>query len=162
MNKVFLCISLILTCARAASSQVSDLAIGLPAEKKPAKVTASLVSEVKTAAPGQAFRVAVKLVHAPENHTYGKELPPEVIGKPTSLKWTLPEGWKLEDLPWPPTHQTPSTDGKMSEGYDGTVYLPAKITPAGAAGSSGEILVKVDALVCDPKSCMPFKAEAKL
>lgn len=162
MNKVFLCISLILTCARVASSQVSDLAIGLPAEKKPAKVTASLVSEVKTAAPGQAFRVAVKLVHAPQHHTYGKELPPEVIGKPTSLQWTLPEGWKLEDLPWPPTHQTPSTDGKMSEGYDGTVYLPAKITPAGAAGSSGEILVKVDALVCDPKSCMPFKAEAKL
>lgn len=162
MNKLIFCLSFTLALARLASAQLTDLSIGLPAEKKQAKVAATLVSEVKTAAPGQPFRVAVKLVHAPEHHTYGKELPPEVIGKPTSLKWTLPEGWKMEELPWPPTHQTPSTDGKMSEGYDGTVYLPAKITPAGAAGASGEIVVNVDALVCDPKSCMPFKTEAKL
>lgn len=146
---------LLIACSGAAFGQ-------LPAGGVPPRVEVSLVSEVKTAAPGEPFRVAVKLVHAPEHHTYGRELPPDVVGKPTTLKWTLPEGWKIEDLPWPPTHKVPSTDGKMSEGYDGTVYLPAKVVPAGQAGQSGEIAVHVDALVCDPKSCMPFRTDAKL
>ncbi len=127
-----------------------------------AKVTASLVSEVKTAAPGQAFRVAVKLDHQPHWHTYGKVLPEDVIGKPTTLKWTLPEGWTVTELPWPPTHEVASTDGKTSQGYDGTVYLPASITPNGKVGDSAEITVKLDALVCDPQNCMPAKPEAKL
>ncbi len=127
-----------------------------------AKVTASIISEVKVAAPGQSFRVAVKLVHQEHWHTYGKVLPPDVIGKPTRLKWTLPEGWTIEELPWPDTHEVESTDGKKSHGYDGTVYLPAKITPAGKPGAAQEISVKVDALTCDPQNCMPVKPEAKL
>ncbi|MEQ1752005.1 MAG: protein-disulfide reductase DsbD domain-containing protein, partial [Prosthecobacter sp.] len=127
-----------------------------------AKVTASIVSDVKLAAPGQSFRVAVKLVHQEHWHTYGKVLPTDVIGKPTRLKWTLPEGWTIEELPWPDTHEVESTDGTKSQGYDGTVYLPVKITPAGKAGDAVEIAVKVDALVCDPSNCMPAKPEAKL
>ncbi len=127
-----------------------------------AKVSASIVSEVKAAAPGQPFRVAVKLVHEEHWHTYGKELPPEVVGKPTRLKWTLPEGWTVEELPWPATREVESTDGKKSQGYDGTVYLPAKIIPAGKAGDVAEIAVKVDALACNPENCMPVKPEAKL
>jgi thiol:disulfide interchange protein len=126
------------------------------------KVTASLVSEVKAAASGESFRIAVKLEHQPHWHTYGKVLPADVIGKPTTLKWTLPEGWTVEELPWPDTHEVPSTDGKTSQGYDGTVYLPAKITPNGKSGNVGEISVKVDALVCDPQNCMPAKPEATL
>lgn len=126
------------------------------------KVTASLVSEVKAAASGESFRIAVKLEHQPHWHTYGKVLPADVIGKPTTLKWTLPEGWTVEELPWPDTHEVPSTDGKTSQGYDGTVYLPAKITPNGKSGNVGEISVKVDALVCDPQNCMPTKPEATL
>lgn len=126
-----------------------------------AKVTASLVSEMKTAAPGQAFRMAVKLVHEEHWHTYGKVLPPDVIGKPTKLLWTLPEGWSVEELPWPPTREVDSTDGKKSQGYDGTVYLPVKVTPADKARDSAEISVKVDALVCNPQNCMPAKPVAK-
>jgi thiol:disulfide interchange protein len=125
-------------------------------------VTATLVPEVLSAAPGDPFRIAVKLVHAKEWHTYGKVLPAEVIGKPTSLNWTLPEGWTIEELPWPATHEVPSTDGKSTQGYDGTVYLPARVTPQGKVGDSVQISVKVDALACDPKNCMPVKPEASL
>ena len=134
----------------------------LTADTASAKVKASLVSEVKTAAAGEPFRIAVKLEHQPHWHTYGKVLPADVIGKPTTLKWTLPEGWTVEELPWPETHEVPSTDGKTSQGYDGTVYLPAKVTPNGKSGNMAEISVKVDALVCDPQNCMPAKPEAKL
>lgn len=136
--------------------------ISLPGGAEAAKVTASIVSEVKTAAPGQPFRAAVKLVHQEHWHTYGKVLPPEVIGKPTKLKWTLPEGWTVEELTWPATKEVDSTDGKKSQGYEGTVHLPVKITPAGKVGDAVEISVKVDALACNPENCMPVKPEAKL
>ncbi|MDH4476337.1 MAG: thioredoxin family protein [Verrucomicrobiaceae bacterium] len=136
-----------------------SLGLALP-EDSPVK--AALVAEVTVGVSGVPFRAAVKLEHAPEWHTYGKVLPPEVIGKPTSLKWTLPEGWTVEELPWPETHEVPSTDGKKSVGYDGTVYLPVRVTPKGGVGTSAEIKVKVDALACDPKNCMPQRPEASM
>lgn len=153
--KALLLLSLVFGCLAPASAQLSFNGAA-------PKVKAELVAEVKQAAPGQPFRVAVRLIHEQNWHTYGKVLPPDVIGKPTTLKWTLPEGWTMEELPWPPTHAVPSTDGKTSEGYDSTVYLPARLTPAGKVGDSAEIIVKVDALACDPKNCMPAKAEARL
>lgn len=136
---------------------------GLEQEPK-AKVTTSLVPEVTQAAPGKAFRLLVKLEHVPGAHTYGKMLPPEVVGKPTKLKWALPEGWTVEELTWPAVHPFQGVDGSPSEGYEGTVYLPARVTPAvnAAVGSSSALSVVVDGLVCDDKTCMPFKQEAKL
>ncbi|MEZ5387886.1 MAG: cytochrome c biogenesis protein CcdA [Prosthecobacter sp.] len=131
-------------------------------DKPKEPVVASLLAEVSAAAPGEAFRVAVKLEHAEGSHTYGKVLPPEIIGKPTKLVWTLPEGWTMTELPWPAVHPFKGLDGSQSEGYEGVVYLPAAITPpAGAvAGAKVELKVKVDGLVCDDKSCLPFKKEA--
>lgn len=153
--KALLLLSLVLGCLAPAAAQLSFTGAA-------PKVKAELVAEVRQAVPGQPFRVAVRLIHEENWHTYGKVLPPDVIGKPTTLKWTLPEGWVMEELPWPPTHAVPSTDGKTSEGYDGTVHLPARLTPAGKVGDTAEIVVKVDALACDPKNCMPAKAEARL
>ncbi len=141
---------------------LSQIDLLTPGGAAGAKVTASIVSEVKSTAPGQPFRAAVKLVHEEHSHTYGKVLPPGVVGRPTSLKWTLPEGWSLEELPWPATKEVDSTDGKKSVGYDGTVYLPMKITPTGKVGDVAEIQVNVTALVCDNKSCTPIRPEAKL
>lgn len=124
---------------------------------KKESVTASLVWEVKAAAPGQAFRVAVKLEHQPHFHTYGKVIAPGVTGKPTKLDWTLPEGWKVEELRWPAT--TPfDSFGAKADGYQGVVHLPARLVPpaSATAGSEVEIGVKVDGLVCDDKTCLPF------
>ncbi len=56
------------------------------------QVTASLVSEVTAVASGESFRVAVRLDHQEHWHTYGKVLPEGVIGKPTKLQFTAPEG----------------------------------------------------------------------
>lgn len=121
------------------------------------KVTAQLISEVTDAAPGQPFRVAVSLVLAPGAHSYGQVIPEDVVGKPTRLKWTLPEGWKLEELPWPATHRF-EVAGGSGEGYEGTVRLPVRITPPAeaSAGLRVELAVKVDGLVCDDKTCVPF------
>ncbi len=160
---------LILTClAFTTHAQDASLQIGIPGVaavgNRASLVTSSLLSEVSAAAPGAPFRVAVKLVHVPGAHTYGKVLPPEVIGKPTKLIWTLPEGWKMSELPWPQVHPFKGVDGSPGEGYEGTVYLPAQITPPASAapGSSAELKVRVDGLVCDDKSCMPFKEDASI
>lgn len=158
----FLSLVALLLAATVAHAQTFGL--GETDAPKQERVTAELIASVSAAAPGQPFQAAVKLVHAKDSHTYGKVLPPGIVGKPTKLTWTLPEGWLVEEQPWPATHQVPSTDGAISEGYDGTVYLPVKITPAAsaAAGSSVELKVKVNALVCDPKTCMPFIKEVAL
>jgi thiol:disulfide interchange protein len=136
---------------------------GAPAKTDPDEaITAELILEAAEVAPGDGVLVAVRLVHAPGWHTYGKELKPGVVGKPTVLHWELPEGWTVEDLPWPPVHEVDSTDGKTSWGHEGTVLLPARLkAPADAApGSGGAITVEVDALACDPTSCLPARAEA--
>jgi len=155
--KSFLSASILLLTATLATAQFE-----LAGEASNQKVKASIVSEYKTVAAGKAFRVAVKLEHEEHWHSYGKVLPAEVIGKPTTLKWTLPEGWTMEELAWPATREVESTDGKKSQGYDGVVYLPALIMPKGVSGSVGELSVQVDALVCDPQNCMPAKPKATL
>ncbi|CAN5689961.1 hypothetical protein BH11VER1_BH11VER1_39240 [soil metagenome] len=137
----------------------------LQLDLKPKPVTATLLSEQGTIAPGKTFRVAVKLEHQATYHTYGKVLPPDITtGLPTKIVWNLPEGWKVDELPWPPTHETESTGGTKVQGYAGTVYLPAALTaPANlAAGSSVALEGRVDGLVCDPKSCMPIKLPISL
>jgi len=158
----FLSLAASLLVATAAHAQTFGL--GETDAPKQERVVAEVIAAVTATAPGQPFQAAVKLVHAKETHSYGKVLPPGIVGKPTKLTWTLPEGWQVEDLPWPATHQVPSTDGAISDGYDGTVYLPVKITPpaSAATGSSVELKVKVSALVCDPKSCQPYNKEVAL
>ena len=158
----FLSLTALLLAATVATAQTFGL--GETAAPKQERVVAELIAAVTAAAPGQPFQAAVKLVHAKDTHSYGKVLPPGIVGKPTKLTWTLPEGWLIEEQPWPGTHQVPSTDGAISEGYDGTVFLPVKITPpaSAAVGSSAELKVKVNALVCDPKTCMPFIKEVAL
>lgn len=122
-------------------------------------VTAELISEQSSIAPGGSFRVAMKMVHQPTFHTYGKKLPEDGTGKPTVIKWKLPEGWKAEDLPWPEPHETEGTGGTKSLGYSDTVYLPVKLTaPADLkVGDHVKLEGIVDGLVCDPKTCNPVK-----
>src|SRR5436190_18548852 len=151
--------SALLFCCFAASLLTAQV------DLKPQPVTATLLSEQSTIAAGKTFRVAVKMEHQPTFHTYGKALPPGVeTGIPTSIEWKLPDGWKVDDLPWPPTHETESTGGTKVQGYNGTVYLPAKLTPPAnlGVGSTIKLEATVKGLVCDPQSCMPITLPVSL
>lgn len=158
MRITFLTLSLFVACLSTSLAQI-DLTTTVA---KAAPVSISLLSEIKIAVPGDSFRVAVRVNHQEHWHTYGKTLPPEIIGKPTKLRWTLPAGWSVEELPWPATHEVESTDGKKSVGYDGTVDLPAKITPVGRLGDEVQLSVMLDALACDPSNCQPVKPVASV
>ena len=73
-------------------------ALGGGAEKEvPAK--AEIVAEVSEIAPGEPFRIALKITHAPHWHTY--YLNPGQVGFPPSIEWELPEGFAAGDLRFP-------------------------------------------------------------
>ncbi len=129
--------------------------IELPGEKK---VTATLVSESNPIAAGQAFRVALTLTHQDHWHVYGKTLPAGTeTGRPTKVTWQLLEGWKVEDLPWPATKELDSTGGEKVQGYEGTVHLPFRLTPPANLAPDATVKIEgfLDALVCNPETCMP-------
>jgi thiol:disulfide interchange protein len=151
---------LLLVSLLPAGLQAQELNVpGLAAPLKAKPVTAELITEQSSIAPGSSFRVAMKLVHEPTFHTYGKILPEDGTGKPTVIDWKLPAGWTAEDLPWPTPHETEGTGGSKSLGYSDTVYLPVKLTAPADLKVGDQVKLEgiVDALVCDPKSCNPIK-----
>ena len=58
-------------------------------------VGAQLVSDAAAIVPGQPFTVALRLQHDPHWHSYW--IAPGT-GYPTSLAWTLPEGFKAGEI----------------------------------------------------------------
>lgn len=162
MRKLLLIPLLALTALVGQATAQLQMSLGPKPGQKPVK--ASVISEMSVVAPGKPFRVALKLEHAEGYHTYGKVLKPDGIGIPTTLAWTLPQGWKAEELPWPATHQTPSAGGDVVEGYNGVVHLPAKITPPAnaALGSKVTIEALMKGAVCDPQNCVPLKLTATI
>ncbi|MFM7605264.1 MAG: cytochrome c biogenesis protein CcdA, partial [Prosthecobacter sp.] len=158
MFRQFLAVCIIAT----AWLPAQDFGLAIGGEKKES-IAVSIVSEFKAITPSSPFRVAVKLVHAPHFHTYGKVIAKGATGKPTKLTWTLPEGWAAEELAWPATTSFESF-GVKADGYEGTVFLPVTITPRSGSvtGTVVRIQVNVDGLVCDDKSCLPFRKDVSL
>ena len=89
------------------------------------------------------LNVVVRLEPEPGWHTYWKNAGD--TGSPTTVKWTLPEGWSAGPVQWP-TPQRIDTDGTVSFGYEGTVDLVVEIKRP--AGADGPIRARVDWLVC--------------
>ncbi len=150
------CLALVLSLAAFAQDFSLDIA-------KPKPLTVQIVSEQSVIAPGKPFRVALRLEHAEHWHTYGKKVTGD-SGKPTVILWTLPDGWKAEDQPWPSTKEVKSTGGTTTQGYDGVVYLPVLLTPpAGlAAGSTVKLDAKLDGLVCNIGTCLRVEQQVTL
>ena len=111
-------------------------------------VTATLVSQVDAAQPGQALHLGLRLQMAPGWHTYWQN--PGDAGVPPELTLTLPPGAKAGDIEWPtPTRQPEGP--VMTYGYTGEVLLPVAVTPGAAP-----LHVEASAtwLVCE-KVCVP-------
>lgn len=135
---------------------------GLPAaalESAPAtspRATASLVSDVDTVAPGQAFRIGLRLRLAPGWHTYWQN--PGDAGVPAELDLGLPPGATAGPIVWP-APQRVAEGSLMTYAYNGEVLLPVTVTPS----SEGKTDIKVHAswLVCRD-ICVPEEADFRL
>jgi thiol:disulfide interchange protein DsbD len=85
-------------------------------------------------------------------------------GYPTSLAWTLPEGFSAGPIVWPAPHTVKDTAGNVTgNGYEGTVHLFVQITPPAtlAVGSTVQLRAAADWLMC-AESCMPGDAKVAL
>ncbi|HMD61832.1 MAG TPA: protein-disulfide reductase DsbD domain-containing protein, partial [Opitutaceae bacterium] len=126
-----------------------------------AQVAASLVPADGSIQPGTPFTVALRLVHKPHWHTYWAN---PGTGLPTTLKWTLPLGWKAGDIQWPaPVLLSDSRGNIVGNGYDGDLLLPVTITPPAdlKPGANVELRVGADWLMCQDE-CVPGNARLSL
>jgi thiol:disulfide interchange protein DsbD len=126
-----------------------------------AQVSASLVSADASIKPGTPFTVALHLVHQPHWHSYWVN---PGTGLPTSLKWSLPDGWKAGEIQWPAPMLLLDTRGNViGNGYDGDLLLPVTITPPASLqpGTMAELPVKADWLMCQDE-CVPGSAKLSI
>jgi DsbC/DsbD-like thiol-disulfide interchange protein/cytochrome c biogenesis protein CcdA len=138
---------------------VLGLAAALPPAR--AQVAASLVAADASVRPGSPVTVALRLVHQPHWHTYW--LNPGT-GLPTTLAWTLPQGWKAGDIQWPAPKVLLDTRGNLiGSGYDGDLLLPVTLTPPAdlKPGTVAQIKAAADWLMCQDV-CVPGKASLSL
>ncbi|MDI1248634.1 MAG: protein-disulfide reductase DsbD family protein [Lacunisphaera sp.] len=136
----------------------------LAAESKPQKkgaVGTQLVSDAAAIAPGQPFTVALRMQHDPHWHSYWIAAG---TGYPTSLAWTLPEGFKAGPIQWPAPHMVKDTAGTITgNGYEGESFLLVEITPPAtlAPGATVKLTAAAEWLMC-MDVCMPGDASLEI
>ena len=123
-------------------------------------VKAELVAQTTAATPGRAVYVALHQSIAPGWHTYWRN--PGDAGQPTTLAWTLPQGWSAGPIVWPAPERF-LAGPIMNYVYTGAVDLPVRISaPAGARpGQTVNLKAAANWLVCKDV-CIPESASLSL
>jgi thiol:disulfide interchange protein DsbD len=116
---------------------------------------AELISDRAAVAPGQSFRLGLRLKHDPQWHTYWRN--PGDSGLPTRWQVTLPSGWSTGQIQWPAPHRI--RVGPMANfGYDGEIVLPLQVTPPDRlTGRDVQLEATASWLVCR-EICIPGEA----
>ena len=119
--------------------------------------TARLISEVSSIQPAAPFTVAVRFELDPGWHNYWEN--PGDSGLPTTIEWTLPEGFEAGDIQWPIPERIVAYP-LVDYGYSEEVTLLVEITPPPElnAGTSITLDAFVDWLICET-ICLPAYAE---
>jgi len=121
-------------------------------------VQAELVAERDALAPGE-NRVALRLTPEPGWHTYYRE--PGDVGLPTTLAWTLPDGFTAGAIEWPEP-ETFRLGEETSYGYSReTLHVVTLTVPAAAIGYEATLRAQATWLVCKDL-CIPGKAQLSL
>ena len=128
-------------CAGPAAPRALAQAVARP------HVTAELVSEYETIAPGATWVVALRLVSDPEWHTYWRN--PGDAGSPPALEWALPPGFRAGPILWPVPRRIEEPPLAVY-GYEGEalflteVEAPRDLRP----GRAVELRVRASWVVC--------------
>lgn len=117
------------------------------------RVTATLMMERPTVAPGDSIWVGLKLEMAPGWHTYWRN--PGDSGLATMINWSLVPGLEVGPIQWPTPERQPYGD-LMNFGYSDEVTLLARLSvadesPTGNALLSARITWLVCADICIPE-----------
>jgi DsbC/DsbD-like thiol-disulfide interchange protein len=119
-----------------------------------------LVPETTAIVPGQPFRVGLFIQHEKGWHTYWRQ--PGIVGVPTSIAWTLPEGFKAGPLEYPEPEATKMFQIK-AQGYERDVLLQSEIqAPANLKAGTRISLQGRAAWMCCANTCHPDTKELTL
>ncbi len=124
------------------------------------QVTARLVAETQSIAPGETVWVALDLTIRDGWHTYWRN--PGDSGQPTRIDWKLPAGFTASDILWPTPHRF-EVPPLVNYGYAGHVLHLVKVTaPASlAVGAPARLEAQANWLVCSDV-CIPQSATLAL
>ena len=122
-------------------------------------VEAELIAEQTGWLPGSTQWVALRLKPEEGWHTYWRN--PGDSGLPTTLQWTLPEGFKAGDIVWPWPHMEKLGD-LTNYGYSAeTLHLVPITVPAKIKGTDATLQATAKWLVCKD-ICIPGTAQLSL
>lgn len=156
----FLLLSLLACLAPAFSARAEST----PVRDK--NVEAQLVADVSAIEPGKPFTLGLKLSIDPTWHTYW--INPGETGIPTTIDLTLPEGFEAGELQYPIPKKFITDFGynivEAGYGYKDSVIHPVQITPPAGLKPGDKITISGHAgwLMCDPKTCVPGKADLSI
>ncbi len=123
-------------------------------------VSARLLSDHAVLAPGTSFTLGVEISMDPGWHTYWEN--GGDAGLPTSVEWTLPEGFTASDIRWPTPHRYEEAGDVVTFGYGTRTMLLVDLTaPEELSGDRAEIGARVDWLQCKD-ICIPGGAEVSV
>ena len=124
-------------------------------------ISAHLVAESATPAPGKTTNIAFAMV--PEAGWHGYWENPGDAGLGMTVSWTLPKGVSVGRLRYP-VPETLLISGLMNHVYEGPYGILATLTvaPDVAAGTRLPVRVKAQWLACTDKVCVPESGEMAL
>lgn len=125
----------------------------------PHPVVAHILADRSVVAPGDHLRIGVYLVQQPDWHTYW--VSPGDIGKPTTVAWTLPDGFAAGPLRFA-VPQRFETENIVSFGYEDQILAFSDVTvPADAKPGPFTVDAHAEWLVCQSQ-CIPGRADLAL
>lgn len=157
-----LALAFIFVSARSARAQdlttrfSSRGAVSAPASSvSPSHTTTRLLADTKAIEPGLPFRVGVLFTMEPEWHIYWRS-PGGEVGLPTTINWTLPEGFKAGEIQWPNPERFEDATVGVSFGYGHEVLLSVVVTPPATFPPGSKFKIKADSewLACKTE-CIP-------
>jgi DsbC/DsbD-like thiol-disulfide interchange protein len=125
-------------------------------------VKTQLLADVSSIAPGQTFTVGVKLNMEPGWHVYW--INPGETGLVTTVKFDLPQGFKVGEVMYPVPRKFEITGGITAYGYEDEVMLMAEVTAPKdlKEGSTVKIAATTKWLACNPDQCIPGQAKDEI
>lgn len=113
-----------------------------------------LVSEVTAVQPGKAFQIGLHLRHGPGHHSYW--VFPGVVGVPTRIEWSLPDGFQAGPLQWEIPERV-DMRGIGAYGYTRDVLLTSEIRPPAELPADAPLRLagRVSWMACSQERCNP-------
>jgi thiol:disulfide interchange protein DsbD len=145
-NRLLFFLTALLVLSRFGHAQIRESGTGAPGPVRAQHLTAELISDSGTIAPGGRSRVALALTLEPGWHVYWVYAGDS--GEPPSVTWSVPSGLSVGPMQYAAPTRLP-LGPLMDYGYEGTAVFPFDLstspqTPLGKA----ELKAHVQWLVC--------------